>query len=90
MNATKPVCRHCGAKVWRVSSGLVCDECQSKILPVAHALAQSFLPLDFSDVGEIKGRGRVRFSGRQPETLEEQNARLAEHGERQLSLILEV
>lgn len=81
-----PKCRKCGARVWRVSSGLICDECQSKIVPVAHVVAQSLLPLDWSDVGEIKGRGRVRFNGRQPETLAEQNARLAEHGERQRPL----
>ena len=85
-----PTCQHCGAKVWRVSSGLACDECRSKIRPVAHVIAQTLLPLDWSEVGTIKGRGRVRFSGYQPETIEQQNERLALHGERQLSLFLEV
>lgn len=85
-----PKCRECGAKVWRVSSGLVCDECRAKIVPVAHVDAQSLLPLDWSEVETIKGRGRVKFNGRQPESLEQQNARLAEHGEFQNSLFLEV
>ena len=79
----KVVCRECGANVYHVSSGLICDECQAKIRPVAHVFAQSYLPLDWSDVGKITQRSRLSVSGYQLESLQEQNDRLAEHGERQ-------
>lgn len=85
-NATKPKCKHCGAKVWRVNSGLVCDECASKIVPEALYAAQSFFPVDWAELETIKSRGRFKYNGRQPETLFEQNSRLAKHHERQRPL----
>ena len=80
-----PKCRHCGAKVWQVSAGLVCDDCASKIVPNRLYEQQMVLPIDWGTVEKI-GQRRLRLAGGQPETLDEQNERLAEHGERQREL----
>jgi hypothetical protein len=69
-----------------VSAGLVCDECDAKIKPVSHVQAETFLPLDWSGVEKIPQRFRLHQSRFQGETLEEQNRRLANYGERQRPL----
>ena len=79
----KPTCRVCGEKVWRVSSGLVCDECDAKIVPEKLYAAQWSYPLICPASRPSRA---AKFSGRQPETLFEQNERLAQHGERQRPL----
>lgn len=81
-----PKCKHCGAKVWKVSSGLVCDECAAKIVPVPLYEAQMLLPIDWSDVETIRGNGSYRKTSLCNENLFEQNERLAEHGLRQRAL----
>lgn len=74
------------SQVWRVSAGLVCDQCDSKIKPIAHVVAESYLPLDWSEVERIPQRFRLHQSRFQSETLAEQNERLARYGERQRPL----
>jgi hypothetical protein len=81
-----PRCKHCGAKVWKVSSGLVCDACAAKIVPVKLYESQQFLPIDWSDVETIKGNGSYRKVSACQESLFEQNTRLSEFGLRQRTL----
>lgn len=81
-----PRCRHCGAKVWKVSSGLVCDECLSKIVPVPIYESQMVLPIDWSGVQTIKGNGSYRKTSQCQESLSDQNKRLGQLGLRQRTL----
>lgn len=90
MRKVQPNCPECGGSVVRTGSGVVCEECNAKLRLESHVREQSLLPLDWSDVPVVKSRARVKFNGRQPETLAEQNTRLARHGERQRPLFSEV
>lgn len=80
----QPKCRSCGAKVWLGTAGLLCDQCTARIIPRPVYVDTCLMPVDWTDVKRINPYARAPFA--QPESLTEQNERLAQYGERQRPL----